>query len=104
MPKSTAITAAQEFLLHTKETVPCFLWVEKVTYSSSVLSESYVLAALSVSPKVPLSLSSRAALLVKIPSMDVENMTKVCFGSLLFDSTEVWKLQAAFLESCLIRP
>lgn len=100
----SAIAAAQEFLLCTKETAPSFLWVEKVTYGSTVLGESYVLAALNASPKVSLSLSSKAASLAKIPSVDVEHLTKVCFGSLLSDSTEAWKLQAAFLEGCLFRP
>ena len=100
----SAIASAQDFLLRTKETAPSFLWVEKVTYGSIVLGESYVLAALNASPKVPLSLSSRVASLAKMPSVDVEHLTKVCFGSLLFDSTEAWKLQAAFLEGCLHRP
>ena len=57
----SAIASAQEFLPRTKETAPSFLWVEKVTYGSIVLGESYVLAALNASPKVPLSLSSRVA-------------------------------------------
>lgn len=100
----SAIAAAQEFLLRTKETAPSFLWVEKVTYGSIVIGESYVLAALNASPKVSLSLLFRAASLGKILSMDIEHLTKVCFGSLLFDSTETWKLHAAFLEGCLLRP
>ena len=100
----SAIASAQEFLLRTKETAPSFLWVEKVTYGSTVLGESYVLAALNASPKVPFSLSSKVASLAKIPSVDVEHLTKVCFGSLLLDSTERWKLQAAFFEGCLHRP
>ena len=100
----SAIAAAQEFLLHTKETGPSFLWVNKVTYGSFVLGESYVLAALNASRKVSLLLSSRTASLGKILSVDVEHLTRVCFGSLLSDSTEAWKLQAAFLEGCLLGP
>ena len=96
----SAIASAQDFLLRTKETVPSFLWVEKVTYGSIVLGESYVLAALNASPRVLLSLSSGVASLAKISLVDVEHLTKVCFGSLLFDSTEAWSPPSVSAAPC----
>ena len=100
----SAIAAARKFLLSSTDTAPSFLWIEKVTYGSIVLAESYVLAALNVSSKEPLSPSSKVDSLATIPPVDVEQLTRTCFGSLLFDSADTWKLQAAFIEGCLFRP
>ena len=100
----SAIAAAQNFLLSTTDTAPSFLWIEKVTYGSIVLAESYVLAALNATSKEPLSPSSKVVSLATIPSVDVEQLTETCFGSLLSHSTDAWKLQAAFIEGCLFRP
>lgn len=51
-PLHAILSAGRKVLLEiTKETSePEFLWIEKVTYASSVLSNSYVLAALNCSP------------------------------------------------------
>ena len=100
----SAIAAAQEFLLSTQDTAPSFLWIEKVTYGSIVLAESYILAALNASSKESSSPSSKVVSLATIPSIDVEQLTRTCCGSLLSDSADAWKLQAAFIEGCLFRP
>lgn len=100
----SAIAAGQKFILSTKDTAPSFLWIEKVTYGSIVLAESYILAALNASSKESLSPSSKVVSLATIPSVDIEGLTKTCFGSLLSDSVDTWKLQAAFIEGCLFRP
>lgn len=99
-----AIADAQKFLLCTKETAPSYVWVEKVSYGSTVLCESYVLAALKASSKVPAALPSKATSLATIPLVDLEHLSQICFGSSMFDSTEAWKPQAALIESCLFRP
>lgn len=103
-PIDSAIAAAHKFLLGTEETAPSYLWVEKVTYGSVILAKSYVLAALNVSFKVQPSLSSKVASLATIPSVEVEHLSQTCFGSPLFGPKEAWKLQAAFIEGCLLRP
>lgn len=100
----SAIAAAQKFLLSFTDTAPSFLWIEKVTYGSIVLAESYVLAALNASSKEPLSPSSKVVSLATIPSVDVEQLTRTCFGPLLSDPADAWKMQAAFIEGCLFRP
>lgn len=99
-----AIASAQEFLLCTKETAPSYIWVEKVTYGSIVLCESYVLAALKASFKVASTVSSKTTSLVTIPWVDLEHLSQICFGSSMPDFTDAWKPQAAFIESCLFHP
>lgn len=49
-----AIEEGRKFLLSAKDVQSEHVWVEKVTYASDLLSESYVLAALNInfSPKV----------------------------------------------------
>lgn len=99
-----AIAAAHEFLLSTTELAPSYLWVEKVTYGSMVLAESYVLAALNASMQSQLTFSSQATSLATIPLVDVECLYETCFKSPLFSLKESWKVHAAFIESFLYRP
>lgn len=101
---NTAIAAAQEFLLLTTELEPSYLWVEKVTYGSIVLAESYVLAALNASMKSQLTFSTETTSLITTPLVDIEHLYKTCFKDPLFASAESWKVQAAFIESFLYRP
>ena len=100
----SAIAAAQAFLLSTRETAPSYLWVEKVTYGSVVLAESYVLAALNASSRAQSSLSSGTTSVLTIPSTNVKQLSQTCFESPLFDSAGEWKLQAAYIEGCLFIP
>ena len=100
----SAIAAGQDFLYSINETGPSYLWVEKVTYGSVVLVESYVLAALNASSKVQWSLSSNVNSLVTIPSINIKRLSYDCFGSSAFGSAERWKCQAAFIEGSLFSP
>jgi len=100
----SAIEAAQAYLLSTNETTPSYLWVEKVTYGSAVLTKAYVLAALNASSKPHSTLSFKVTSLVTIPRVDIEQLSHICFGSQLSDPPEAWKLQAAFIEGSLFGP
>jgi hypothetical protein len=82
------------------------LWIEKVTYRSVALQEAYMLAAVKVSsPEESLpTLSNRGLSLSPIETANVHQLGLDCFGTPLFEPTEAWKLQAAYMESRLFRP
>lgn len=91
--------ARREELTHT--------WIEKVTYGSVVLRETYVLAALKMTDPetVPVTLSSRVADLSPVTSLaSIQNLSQLCFKSPIFATSEAWKLQAAYIESQLFSP
>jgi hypothetical protein len=99
-----SIAAAQEFILSTADTGPNYLWVEKVSYGSKTLAESYILAALNATFKQPLTLSSAEKLATTSKLEDIKRLYQTCFETPLFAAEESWKLHAAFIESCLYHP
>ncbi|PGG95909.1 hypothetical protein AJ79_09819 [Helicocarpus griseus UAMH5409] len=99
-----AIATAQEFISSTTETTPSYLWIEKVTYGSEVLAESYVLAAINASQKKPLDLLPETTSLTTAPLVDIVHLYETCFKSPVFAAADFWRVQAAFIESCLYRP
>lgn len=91
--------AHREELTHT--------WVEKVTYGSVILRETYVLAALKMTDpeNVPITLSSRVADLSPVTSLaTIQDLSHLCFKSPIFATSDAWKLQAAYIESQLFSP
>lgn len=83
------------------------IWVEKVTYGSVTLRETYVLAALKMTDPeyVPITLSSRVADLSPVTSLaTIQDLSRLCFKSPIFATSDAWKLQAAYIESQLFSP
>ena len=67
---AVSITKAREVLLCENQQEPTRLWVEKVTYSSEILTESYVLAALN---SIESSLARFQSQKVEIPTLNGTN-------------------------------
>ena len=84
-------------------TQPEYIWVEKVTYSSSILSETYCLAAL----KAQASSHAWGAAVQSLADISIKKLTKFThfFSQLpLFSKGSQWKLQASLIEGYLFYP
>ncbi|GME64951.1 hypothetical protein AJ79_09819 [Neofusicoccum parvum] len=90
---------------------PEHLWVEKVSYGSAVLAESYVLAAFnaphSARPGLARVVAASSPLAAELDvarvAAEVDAMRLPAAVLAAFDGTR-WKLEAAFVESGLLRP
>lgn len=79
------------------------LWVEKVSYRSELVSESYIVAALHVDvPTYGEKISH--AFLESVPLDRVSRFTKFYAKLPLFESLDAWKIHFALVESYLFLP
>ncbi|KAI9847155.1 MAG: hypothetical protein M1837_003017 [Sclerophora amabilis] len=99
----SSIQNGRQFLEMSPKDKSDYLWVEKVTYGSAVLCESYVLAALETSYE-NLELSDKLSSLVDLPEASIAKFVKFYSNIPLFSSTASWKLRAALIEGYLFTP
>ncbi|WPH04793.1 Hypothetical protein R9X50_00768900 [Acrodontium crateriforme] len=99
-----ALEAGKNFIATSQETAPAYLWIEKVSYGSEALSESYTLAALKSNIPEKSSLSTKTRDLVSIPEKNVKQFTKFYSMIPLFSKSPAWRLQAALIEGYLFLP
>lgn len=98
----SAVSRGRKFLQNSAGDKAEYLWVEKVTYSSILLSKSYVLAALKVSCE-----RSYPACLAELFTISKKRVMEFArFHSMLplFSSMEPWKVRAAIVEGYLLLP
>ena len=102
------VTAMERGRLALKQLVqtdasPEYLWIEKVTYSSTNLNTAYILAALNVTSPPVISLSSKLATDV----IDIEKVEKFVpfYNKLLTIGTlPAWRIRLGLIEGCLFGP
>ncbi|KAL4871888.1 hypothetical protein BDV12DRAFT_194031 [Aspergillus spectabilis] len=98
----SAVSRGRRFLQKNTGDTPEYLWVEKVTYGSMLLSESYVLAALKVSYE-----RSYPPCLLDLFNISKKTVNEFArFNSMipLFSSMELWKNRAAIVEGYMLLP
>ena len=102
-----AIEKGKQFLIksHRRWQEPCYTWVEKVTYPSTLLAQAYCLAALNVLPP-PLSRTTNMHDLLPIPSKSVTEFAKFFSRLPLFSQGQGrdWQITASLLESYMFLP
>ncbi|EHA49536.1 ent-kaurene synthase [Pyricularia oryzae 70-15] len=81
-----------------------YLWIEKVTYGSPVLSQVYRLAALKLSSSI--APTSHIGRILNIPTSSprAESFIKLYKATPLFSTTPEWKLRSAMAEGSLFLP
>jgi hypothetical protein len=99
----SALESAKRFIQDSSEDHPSYLWVEKVTYGSEVLCESYLLAALRANISET-KVSTKTRSLVHIPEASVAKFVKFYSNIPLFSNMAPWKLQASLIEGYLFLP
>ena len=101
----SAIQKGQNFLREHRSTwkTAQHLWIEKVTYGSSSLSEAYCLAAMRAT-RDPRDWSKSVKSLVQFPQKPAEDISRLFSSLEIFQSEPLWKIQACVLEGFLFSP
>ena len=96
---ASGIKSGQHFLDQSQDewTKPAYIWVEKVTYGSARLSESYCLAAMRAS-RMSYTWSDRVNSLATIPEKPLSKLLQLFSILQDFQSEPQWKLVASALE------
>ncbi|KAI8959964.1 Ent-kaurene synthase [Daldinia sp. FL1419] len=81
---------------------PEFVWVEKVTYGSKLLSETYCLAALRASSSG--NWGEKASRLCTIPTSKISTFTNFFSKLPLFSQEPAWRLRASIVEGYMFAP
>lgn len=102
---NSAIAAGRRFLWQAQEnwTAPQYLWIEKVTFGNSSLSETYCLAAMNV-PTFTCSWSGRVKDFATIPEKRIMGLSQFFATLEVFQNEPLWKLKASAIEGCLFLP
>lgn len=83
---------------------PAYVWIEKVTYGSTTLSEVYCIAAMHALQQPPHAWSQKTASLVDIPEKAVAKL-EAFFPSLEGLQIEpIWTMRASAVEACTFLP
>ena len=83
---------------------PEYVWIEKVTYGSSVLTEGYRLAALKSAYECRHSGEIGSNLGIEIARPMMEQYVKLFQQTPMFKESSLWKVRCSFLESSFFQP
>ena len=83
---------------------PEYLWIEKVTYGSQIISQAYILAALKRTPFEQTEIKWKAAKLFDLPMQKIEMFVGFYSQLPMFSSVPEWFLPAALVEGYLFLP
>jgi len=82
---------------------PELLWVEKVTYGSSILAETYCLAAIRATTRAR-NWGDRVLSACKFPEKEVERFSHFFSRLPLFATEPLWRLRASIVEGFMFAP
>ncbi|MCJ1349833.1 hypothetical protein MMC31_008074 [Peltigera leucophlebia] len=101
----SALEAERQFLSLSQHewTKPSYIWIEKVTYGSSNLSEAYCLAAMNAR-KPPVAWSDRVSNLVHISAGSICKICEFLSSLEVYHGEPIWKLKASALEGLAFLP
>ena len=85
-----------------KWNIPEFTWVEKVTYGSRILSETYCLAAMQASSAY--NWGKKASDLCKVPAKALDKFSQFFAKLPIFVKEPRWRLRASIIEGYLCAP
>ncbi|KAL6715608.1 hypothetical protein ACLMJK_006569 [Lecanora helva] len=101
----TAIDKGRDFILRqdSESAKPQYLWIGKVTFGLTFVSQSYVLAALNLTWPTR-RLGSRVEKLVDVPAERIRDFSQLYSQLPLFSSTPQWKIQLSVIEGYFFLP
>ncbi|KAJ6438979.1 Copalyl diphosphate synthase-like protein [Purpureocillium lavendulum] len=102
-PLDSAIVRGVAFLDSNDSQVQNYVWIEKVTYASPLLTESYLLAARKAA-SCPVVASVGSDLEPKSSSKRMDQYARLFHQTPLFESLPEWELRASLIEASLFLP
>lgn len=104
-PLDSAIERGVAFINSIEERPLNYIWIEKVSYASRLLTDSYVLAALKAASSTPTgdaTIGSSLGQDVSSPSLDKH--VKLFSKAELFSAHPEWELKGSMIEAVLLKP
>ncbi|KAF2964174.1 hypothetical protein GQX73_g9398 [Xylaria multiplex] len=104
-PLDEAIARGVAFIQSIKERPLNYIWIEKVSYASRLLTDSYVLAALKASSSAPTGDATiGSSLWQNVSSSSLDKHVKLFAKAELFSPHPEWELRGSMIEAVLLKP
>ncbi|KAI1751254.1 Copalyl diphosphate synthase [Xylaria castorea] len=104
-PLDQAIKRGVAFIQSIEDRPLNYIWIEKVSYASRLLTDSYVLAALKAASSAPATSATIGSSLWKnISSANMDKHVKLFSKAELFSAHPVWELKGSMIEAILLKP
>ncbi|KAK7976643.1 salicylate synthetase [Apiospora arundinis] len=104
-PLDNAINRGVVFIQSAKETPASYIWIEKVSYASPVLTESYRLAALKATSATPPPGTIGSSVWQMSPSSSTEQQAQQLFAKADLSRTHPeWEMRGSAIETALLVP
>ncbi|KAI1359805.1 Copalyl diphosphate synthase [Xylaria arbuscula] len=104
-PLDDAIKRGVAFINSIEERPLHYIWIEKVSYASRLLTDAYVLGALKASSSVPTGDATIGASLWKsTSSSSLDKHVKLFSKAELFSAHPEWELTGSMIEAVLLKP
>ncbi|KAI0861469.1 Copalyl diphosphate synthase [Xylaria cubensis] len=104
-PLDQAIERGVAYIKSIEERPLNYIWIEKVSYASRLLTDSYVLAALKAASSAPAtSATIGSSLWQNVSSANLDKHVKLFSKAELFSAHPVWELKGSMIEAVLLKP
>jgi aphidicolan-16beta-ol synthase/syn-copalyl-diphosphate synthase len=104
-PLDDAIARGVAFVQSIKERPLNYIWIEKVSYASRLLTDSYLLGALkAASSAPPASATIGSSLFQNVSSAHMDKHIKLFSKAELFSAHPEWELRGSMIEAALLKP
>ncbi|KAI1745503.1 Copalyl diphosphate synthase [Xylaria scruposa] len=104
-PLDQAIARGVAYIKSIEDRPLNYIWIEKVSYASRLLTDSYVLAALKAASSAPAtSAAIGSSLWQNVSSENLDKHVKLFSKAELFSPHPVWELKGSMIEAVLLKP
>ncbi|GAW15751.1 hypothetical protein ANO14919_051710 [Xylariales sp. No.14919] len=104
-PLDEAIERGVAFIKSIEERPLNYIWIEKVSYASRLLTDSYVLAALKAASSAPaVGATIGSSLWQNVASSSLDKHVKLFSKAELFSAHPEWELRGSMIEAVLLKP
>ncbi|GAP92352.1 putative terpene synthase family protein [Rosellinia necatrix] len=103
-PLEQAIERGVAFIKSVDERPLNYIWIEKVSYASRLLTDSYVLAALKSASTTVSEATIGTSLWQNVSSASLDKHVKLFAKAELFSAHPDWELKGSMIEAVLLKP
>ncbi|KAI0972982.1 aphidicolan-16beta-ol synthase [Xylaria arbuscula] len=104
-PLDDAIQRGIAFIKSIEERPLNYIWIEKVSYASRLLTDSYVLGALKAASSAPTGGATiGSSLWQNVSSTNLDKHVKLFSKAELFSAHPEWELRGSMIEAVLLKP
>ncbi|KAI1128184.1 Copalyl diphosphate synthase [Nemania abortiva] len=103
-PLDQAIERGVAFIQSIEDRPLNYIWIEKVSYASRLLTDSYTLGALKAASLAPATATIGSSLWQNVSSASMDKHVKLFSKAELFSAHPEWELKGSMIEAVLLKP